>query len=102
MKYGLSDTEWNRLETVFNRYPNIERAILYGSRAKGNYKPFSDVDITLVGERLTRSELNRIVLDIDDLLLPYQFDVSIFHRLTNPDLIDHIGRKGIILYQRNT
>ncbi|WP_298549888.1 nucleotidyltransferase domain-containing protein [uncultured Parabacteroides sp.] len=102
MKYGLSDTEWNRLETVFNRYPNIERAILYGSRAKGNYKPFSDVDITLVGERLTRSELNRIVLDIDDLLLPYQFDVSIFHRLTNPDLIDHIERKGIILYQRNT
>ena len=68
MRYGLSNTEWDRLQTVFNRYPDIERAILYGSRAKGNYKPFSDVDITLIGEQLTRSELNRIVLDIDDLL----------------------------------
>lgn len=98
MKYGLDDKEWDRLQKTFARYPNIEQVILYGSRAKGNYKPFSDVDITLVGNQLSRSELNRLTLDIDDLLLPYQFDVSIFHKLTNPDLIDHIQRKGVVIY----
>lgn len=98
MKYGLDDTEWDCLQKTFARYPAIKQVILYGSRAKGNYKPFSDVDITLVGEQLTRSELNSLTLDIDDLLLPYQFDVSIFHKLTNPDLVDHIKRIGIVVY----
>lgn len=98
MKYGLDDTEWDRLQKIFASYPAIKQVILYGSRAKGNYKPFSDVDITLVGDQLTRSELNRLTLDIDDLLLPYQFDISIFHKLTNPDLIDHIKRVGIVVY----
>ena len=74
-------------------------AVLYGSRAKGNYNPFSDVDITLMGD-ITHNRLNRLSMDIDDLLLPYQFDISIFHTLANPDLIDHIQRVGITIYRK--
>lgn len=79
---------------------HIERVILYGSRAKGNYKPFSDVDITLVGGLLTHDDLSRIIIAIDDLLLPYQFDISIFHQLKNETLIDHINRRGIVIYEK--
>ena len=77
MKYGLSDIELNKLREFFARYEDIEEVILYGSRAKGNHKPFSDVDISLVGPNLTRSRLNQIAFAIDDLLLPYQL-ISLF------------------------
>ncbi|MDR0939748.1 MAG: nucleotidyltransferase domain-containing protein [Mediterranea sp.] len=100
INYGLEKKELGLLGALFARYPDIEQVILYGSRAKGTNKPFSDVDITLTGERLVRSTLSRLLVDLDDLLLPYRFDVSIFHQLTNPDLVDHIRRRGIVIYYR--
>lgn len=100
MPYGLTDNELRQLRDVFAQYSHIGQAILYGSRAKGTYKPFSDVDITLVGHELTREDLNSILLAIDDLLLPYQVDLSILHKLKNEALIDHIRRRGIVIYQR--
>ncbi|MDE6070687.1 MAG: nucleotidyltransferase domain-containing protein, partial [Alistipes sp.] len=74
--------------------------VLYGSRAKGDFRPFSDVDLVLVGEKLNRADLRRIILALDDSPLPYRFDVSIFHDLSNPDLIAHIERVGIVLYRK--
>lgn len=101
MKYGLTEIEWKKITDVFARYDEIEQAILYGSRAKGCYKPFSDVDITLAGSLLTHSSLNRLAWELDDLLLPYQFDLSIFQRLTNPELIESILRTGITVYRKS-
>lgn len=101
MPYGLKDSELTNLKALFVKNDRLERVILYGSRAKGTYKPFSDVDITLVGRELTHSDLNRMILDIDDLLLPYMFDISIFHTLKSSDLIDHINRKGIVIYEKD-
>ena len=100
MNYGLTDIELNKLHNVFSGYEVIEKVVLYGSRAKGNFKPFSDVDITLVGDDLTHNQRNRLSMDIDNLLLPYQFDVSVFFMLHNSDLIDHIQRAGIVIYQK--
>lgn len=100
MTYGLKEIELEKIRLLFAKNERIESVILYGSRAKGTYKPFSDVDITLVGSELTRSDLNHLLLSIDDLLLPYQFDISIFHNLKNPDLIDHIQRVGITIYNK--
>jgi len=102
MPYGLKDIELEKLSKVFAANERIERVVLYGSRAKGNYKPFSDVDITLEGAELTHTDLNRISLAIDDLLLPYQFDISIFHTLKNEALIDHIRRMGIAIYEKKS
>ncbi len=100
MPYGLTDIELQKLQEVFARNPRIEQAILYGSRAKGTFKPFSDVDITLVGEGLKKTDLSHLMMEVDDLLLPYQFDISLFHTLKNEDLIEHIHRMGIVVYQR--
>lgn len=102
MPYGLKDIELEKLGEVFAANERIERVVLYGSRAKGNYKPFSDVDITLEGPELTHTDLSRLSLAIDDLLLPYQFDISIFHTLKNEALIDHIRRMGIAIYERES
>lgn len=101
MPYGLTDIELNNIKGVLASNPRIEKAVLYGSRAKGCFKPFSDVDITLIGESLTRKDLNHILNEIDNLLLPYQFDISLWHMLKNEELKEHIERRGIEIYIRS-
>ena len=100
MKYGLKEEQWEMIRKVFANNPRIEKVILYGSRAKGTYKPFSDVDITLVGDELSTNDLADTVNAVDDLLLPYMFDVSLYHKLKSPELLDHISRRGIAVYNR--
>ena len=75
--------------------------MVYGSRAKGCNRRFSDVDLTLMGQDLTRQDLRNVVNEIDDLLLPYEFDLSLFSQLTNDALIDHIKRVGKTIYEKS-
>jgi uncharacterized protein len=101
MKFGLSEATIEKIRAVLARYPQVETAVLYGSRAKGNYKPGSDIDLTLYGgEDLTLRILLRLMSEMDDLLLPYTIDLSIFHTIDDPDLIDHIERVGVPFYER--
>ncbi len=84
--------------TVENDKNNIG---LYGSRAKGNYRDGSDIDLTLMGDALSHAQLNRIETQIDDLLLPYTIDLSLFEHIDNANLIDHIRRVGVVFYARD-
>ena len=99
-RFGLDKDVIQKICGVFAQYPQIERAVIYGSRAKGNYKNGSDIDLTLHGKDLTLDILYRILTEIDDLLLPYTVDLSIFHMLKDPDFIDHIQRVGIAFYEK--
>ena len=101
MKYGLKDYIIKQVHSIFARYPQIEKAIVYGSRAKGNYSAGSDIDLSLTGQDLTLSLIHTIELEIDDLLLPYTFDISIFNQISNPDLIEHINRVGLVFYSQS-
>lgn len=98
MPYGLTDTIITQLCDVFSGYPAVTKIILYGSRAMGTFKPGSDIDVTLVGNNLSSSMINRIATELDDLLLPYEIDLSILNQIDNPDLISHIERVGKVLY----
>lgn len=100
MKHGLSEETVRRMAEVFSHYPEIEKAVLYGSRAKGNFRNGSDIDLTLMGEKLDSQILSRIDWELDDLLLPYKIDLSLFSKLTHPELIEHIQRVGIVFYER--
>ena len=95
---GLSDVDIKKIQVVFMSYTEVEKVILYGSRAKGTYKPASDIDITLVGENLNLTIQQKIENDLDDLMLPYKFDISIYYHISNNDLIDHISRVGQPFY----
>lgn len=101
MPFGLKDIEINRLKQLFAADGHIETVILYGSRAKNTYKPFSDVDITLTGDDLTHENLVRLSLAIDDLLLPFQFDISILNSLRNEALVSQILSTGITIYRKH-
>lgn len=95
---GLTETEMRKLVSVLSSHKNIDKAIVYGSRAKGTNRKFSDVDMTLVGSSLTHSDLNNVALSVDDLLLPYEFDISLYSSLKNKDLLEHINRVGKVIY----
>lgn len=101
MKYGLKDETIRKIRSVLARHPEVEQAIVYGSRAKGNYRNGSDIDLTLVGgEGLTMHTLHRIMDEIDDLLLPYTVDVSILRLIEDPQMLDHINRVGAVFYDK--
>lgn len=95
---GLSSATITALQQVFSQHTEVEQALLYGSRAKGNFRKGSDIDLTLLGEKLDYHMLSRIETEIDDLLLPYSIDLSLFRQIDNPDLLDHIRRVGLIFY----
>jgi predicted nucleotidyltransferase len=87
---------------VFSNYPALDRAIVYGSRAKGNYRNGSDIDITLDGSALTYDDLLRIETALDDLMLPWGIDLSLLSHIDNPALLDHITRIGKALWVRES
>ena len=95
--FGLKRSVIQQMNAVFSRYSDIDKAVIYGSRAKGNYRNGSDIDITLFGD-LTHEQLNRIATDLDSLCLPYTVDLSLYKYIDTPDLIDHIHRVGKIFY----
>lgn len=99
MIHGLSEETVGKVQSVFRRFPEIQVAILYGSRAKGCAKPGSDIDITLVGD-LGDDTLWRVDDALDELLLPYRFSLSAYAALRDEEFIAHIQRVGIPFYRR--
>lgn len=100
MKYGLTENTLEKICAVFARFPEIDKAVLYGSRAKGTFKPGSDIDLTLYGAALTPALCATIADALDELLLPYSIDLSVFAALNHASLEEHIQRIGVVLYSR--
>lgn len=100
MKYGLPESTIEKIRAVFARFPEIDKAVLYGSRAKGTFKPGSDIDLTLYGATLTPAICATIADALDELLLPYSIDLSVFSKLNHARLEEHIQRIGVVFYAR--
>jgi len=97
---GLSPPTLDKLCAVFQKHEAIESVFIYGSRAKGNYRVGSDIDLTIKGDVMPFIELMRIEDEIDDLYLPYMVDLSQYKQLKNIDLIEHIDRVGVSVYEK--
>lgn len=102
MKWGLSEKSINSINSILEKFPAVEKAVLYGSRAKGNFRTGSDVDLTLFGKDLNSDIQFKIALELDDSFLPYKFDLSIFSQLEDPEFIDHIKRVGVVFYEKKS
>ncbi len=99
LQFGLKAEDIEKIRHALAGFEQIRSAILYGSRAKGNYKPGSDIDLTLITEgKLASSFLNRVAMALDDLDLIYLFDVSLHSQIDNENLLDHIKRVGVEFY----
>jgi len=95
---GLTSEDMQKLALAFEVEAEVTEVILYGSRAKETHRSGSDIDLTLRGHELSTSWLMDLTVKIDDLLLPYEVDLSIFEHIDNLDLIDHINRVGKVIF----
>ena len=84
---------------TLSKFPQVEKAVVFGSRAKGNFKPTSDIDIALYGN-LKYLDTERVAEELDELPIIQKFDIVDYHRIDNSALIDHIDRVGITIFQR--
>lgn len=101
MKFGLNDSVIEEFCSVFKRYKNIKTILIFGSRAKGNYREGSDIDLAAVGEGVTVAQLLTILTDIDDLELLYTVDLLDYQKVQGTPIGDHINRIGQVFYQAN-
>ena len=101
-RFGLTEEILSKLKSVFAQYALLETVVIYGSRAKGNYKKGSDIDLTIIGDKLTFEDFLKIQTDIDDLLLPYKVDLSLFKQIANEALREHIMRCGVEIFKKNS
>lgn len=97
--YGLKERDIEKIKSVFCEYPEIDKVMLYGSRAKGNYRNNSDIDLSVVGV-VNLDKILSIETKLDDLFLPYEFDLSIFNKIKNIALKEHINRVGLTFYEK--
>ena len=100
LSFGLTDRALGLLRGLFSTDPSIKRAIVYGSRAKGNFRHGSDIDITLDAPDMDGDGLLRLCTAVDELMLPWHVDLSLLTHIDNPDLLDHIARVGKTLWVR--
>lgn len=96
---GLSDEIIEMLNSVFYKYPDIKKVVLFGSRAKGTAKNNSDIDLAIFG---IENDLfvESIAVELEELPLPYKFDIKSFTSIRNLALCEHIKRVGIIIYEK--
>jgi uncharacterized protein len=98
VQFGLPDDVLPRLLAVLSSNRKVKKITLYGSRAKGNSRDGSDIDLCLDGDALSLKDLAELDASIDDLLLPWKVDIAVRQQIDNPDLIAHIERVGVMLY----
>lgn len=101
-KFGLLDTDLESIIRILRNQSKVESASIFGSRAKGNFKNGSDVDIALKGEKLDFDTVSQIsYLLNEETNMPYKFDVLNYHTIKEPELIKHIDRAGIEFFRRS-
>ena len=100
-RFGLLDSDMAAVIAVLSEQPKVESAFIFGSRAKGNFKNGSDVDIALKGDSLDFDTIGKISYWLnEETTMPYKFDVLNYHSIKEPTLTEHIDRVGIEFYSR--
>lgn len=92
-EFGLDERTLGLMRSVFQRHSNISEVRVFGSRAKGNFRAESDIDLAIYGD-VDRVLASLVATELDDLPLPYRFDVQAYPSITHAPLREHIDRVG--------
>jgi len=92
--FGLPHDVFEDVLDTIRSYSEIKSAKIFGSRAKGNYKRYSDVDIAIFSD--TGTDLSSCIKDkLEDLDAIYYFDVLDYNKVSDTKIKEHIDRVGI-------
>ena len=97
---GFEQETWGKISEIVADFPTVEKLVLFGSRAKGNYRPASDIDLWLVGKEVSLDDQLKIAGKLEDLWLPQQFDLIRAKTVDNQELKKHVERVGIVIWQK--
>lgn len=101
MNLGLKKSDLDYIINTIRKFPEINKAVIFGSRAKGNYKKGSDIDIAIFGEKVTFDIVSGLHSKLEDEgPLPYFIDIIDYIHLNHEKLREHIDRVGIIIYEK--
>lgn len=98
--FGIYDNSYAKLVAVFKAYQDVEKVLIFGSRAKGNFKEGSDIDLALIGRNLSHSYLSELREIIDDLNMPYSVDLVLYNEKLDIKLREHIDRVGLVFFKK--
>lgn len=99
--FGLKEYIINNIQSILSKYNEIEKAVIFGSRARGDYKKTSDIDIAIFSDNITSTRLNLLRNDLDDLDIIYTIDVVDFYRISKEELKNNIRKQGIIIFDKS-
>lgn len=100
--FGLSPETIEVIRQILATEPAVEKAVIFGSRAKGTHRPGSDIDLALFGAGLDLDTLGRLAARLDESSIPYRVDLCLFDMIDHEDLRAHIARVGQMFYERGT
>lgn len=100
MQFGLSRHVINQVMSIFASIPKIKRVLVFGSRALERHREGSDIDLAIEGENLSLVDVLDVRVKLEDLELPYEFDVVVLDDSVETELRNHIDRAGRELYSR--
>ena len=98
---GHNADELSQLQALFSFYPEVRKVILFGSRAKGTASKNSDIDLAVDGIENPLT-IESLTMELDELPLPYRFDLQAISKISNHSLLEHIERVGIVIYQKQS
>ena len=102
MSYGILERDIEYIRKALETFPEVEQAILFGSRAMGNYKRGSDVDIVLKGNKINQHICNKIsYLLNEEYPVPYFVEVISYNQISNEELRNHIAHYGKVIYNKS-
>jgi predicted nucleotidyltransferase len=99
-RFGLTDEVIERLTKIFQSTDVLDEVIIFGSRAKGNYKAGSDIDLAVKGKNVSIETILKLLGQIESLGLLYKIDLKNYNSITDPGVLDHITRMGKIFWKR--
>uniref|UniRef100_Q3AT08 Polymerase beta nucleotidyltransferase domain-containing protein n=1 Tax=Chlorobium chlorochromatii (strain CaD3) TaxID=340177 RepID=Q3AT08_CHLCH len=99
-EFGITDSHLHIIRSIFKQYQAINKVLIYGSRAKGNYSERSDVDLVICDTTFDRKTIGKILLAINNSDFPYTVDLQIMENIKNKNLQEHIKRVGKEFYTK--
>ena len=100
MGHRLTDNQISGILEILKENKKLQKVVLYGSRAKGNFSPGSDIDLALTGDSLDFNDIVDYKVKLDNLPILNKIDLVIYDQIKEPALIEHIKRIGKVIYQR--